>query len=172
LPYAGFVFAGVVLGAIVLPRGLATQPPAIAWRLGGASVGLAAASWLAAQLPVQLARPGVHTPSFFLIKLALVTMACAALVLASRRMRSLPRPLSILTRETLCIYVFHLFVLYGFPLGLARRIGQELGLPAALAASGCMIVASAGFGLAWHRAKSLRLWPALPRRPVMRPLVE
>jgi uncharacterized membrane protein len=167
LPYAGFVFAGVVLGAIALPAGVSTRPRTIALRLAGAGAALGAASWLAARMPaslVPLARPGVHTPSFFLIKLAIVTCACAALVLALQRMRALPRPLAILTRETLCIYVFHLFVLYGFPLALARRVGQELSAPAALAASGCMIIASAGFGLAWHRAKSLRLgrrpWPA------------
>jgi uncharacterized membrane protein len=161
LPYAGFVFAGVVLGAIALPRGMSTSPRVIALRLSAAGSGLGAASWLAACVPVAIARPGVHTPSFFLIKLAIVTIACAALVVALRRMRALPRPLSILTRETLCIYVFHLFVLYGFPLGLARRIGPQLGLPSALAASGCMIAASVAVGLSWHRAKSLRFRPGL-----------
>jgi catechol 2,3-dioxygenase-like lactoylglutathione lyase family enzyme len=168
LPYAGFVFAGVVLGAIALPTGAGTRPRVIALRLTGTGFSLGFASWLASHAPAGLtamALPGVHTPSFFLIKLAIVTVACAALVLGLRRMRALPRPLSILTRETLCIYVFHLFVLYGFPFALARRIGQELSLPAALAASGGMIAASAAFGLAWHHAKSLyfsrRLWPAL-----------
>jgi uncharacterized membrane protein len=154
LPYAGFVFAGVVVGAIALPAGLATRPRVIAGRLAGAGALIFGASFLVTGIQ---ARAGVHTPSFFLVKLAIVTVACAALVLGLRRMRALPRPLSILTRETLCIYVFHLFVLYGFPLALARRIGQQLSLPAALAASGCMIAASAGAGMFWHRAKSLRL---------------
>ncbi|HKP63800.1 MAG TPA: heparan-alpha-glucosaminide N-acetyltransferase domain-containing protein [Polyangiales bacterium] len=162
LPYAGFVFAGVVLGGIALPRGVATQPRTIAGRLLCAGALVFAASLLVSDIR---ARPGVHTPSFFLVKLAIVTVVCAALVLGLSRMRGLPRPLSILTRETLCIYVFHLLVLYGFPLALARRVGQQLSLPSALAASGCMIVASAGFALLWHHAKSLqlgqRLWPAV-----------
>jgi catechol 2,3-dioxygenase-like lactoylglutathione lyase family enzyme len=172
LPYSGFVFAGVLLGAVALPAGVATSPRVIGLRLAGAGLVLGGASWLAARFTagfLSVARPGVHTPSFFLIKLALVSLACAALVVGLRRMRALPRPLAILTRETLGIYVFHLFVLYGFPLSLARRVGQELSLPAALAASGCMIAASAGFGFAWHRAKALqlsrRLWPAL--RPAL-----
>jgi catechol 2,3-dioxygenase-like lactoylglutathione lyase family enzyme len=168
LPYAGFVFAGVVLGAIALPVGVATPSRGIGLRLAGASLVLAGSGWIAARVPATLLpapNPGVHTPSFFLMKLALVALACAALVISLRRLRGLPRPLAVLTRETLGIYVFHLFVLYGFPFALAHRIGQELSLPAALAASGCMITASAGFGLAWHRAKSLqlsrRVWPAL-----------
>ncbi|HKU43032.1 MAG TPA: heparan-alpha-glucosaminide N-acetyltransferase domain-containing protein [Polyangiales bacterium] len=157
LPYSGYVFAGVVLGALALPAGVATAPRVIAARLAFGAALFGVASLLVG--PVH-ARPGVHTPSFFLVKLAIVTVACAALVLGVQRMRALPRPLSILTRETLCIYVFHLFVLYGFPVGLARRVGQQLELPAALAASGCMIAASAGFGLLWHRMKSLPWIPA------------
>src|SRR5262245_18018032 len=50
LPYAGFVFAGVVLGAVALPRGVATQPRAIAVRLAGAGVLIFGASFLVTSL--------------------------------------------------------------------------------------------------------------------------
>jgi hypothetical protein len=162
LPYAGFVLSGVWIGALVLPQGTATPAPRVAARLTGVALLLAALS--AASMPLSAAAlPGVHTPAFFALKLALVVLACAALSLALRPVRGLPPLLATLTGETLGIYVFHLFVLYGAPLALARRLGTSLSLPAALGCSGLLLLSSALFALGWRRAKALPLaqhkWP-------------
>jgi hypothetical protein len=164
LPYAGFVLAGVWVGALVLPLGAATPAPRVAARLFGLASVLGMLSVGASRLPLTAAA-NVHTPGFFLLKLALVVLACAALSLALWRVRALPSLLATLTSETLGIYVFHLFVLYGAPLALARRVGMTLDLPFALCMSTLMLFASAAFALGWKRAKALplaqRTWPWL-----------
>ena len=71
-------------------------------------------------------------------------------------MRSMPRLLRILSGETLTIYMFHLIVLFGFKLQLARRIGATPTLPQALALAAGMIVLTSGYTLAWHRFKTWR----------------
>jgi surface polysaccharide O-acyltransferase-like enzyme len=156
LPYSGYVFAGVTLGALALPLGAATVPRVTARRLALVAAGWYALSLALSRLP-HTELPGVHTPSFFALKLAAVTLACAALVLALRRVRALPSLCATLTRETLGIYVFHLFVLYGFPIALSQRLGQHSTLLQGLSVSALMIVASGMFGLLWQRVKSLRL---------------
>lgn len=162
LPYSGFVFAGVTLGAAVLPLGAATAPRLIAIRLACVS-GVWYALSLALGRSPNTSPPGVHTPSFFALKLAVVALACAALVLALRRVRALPPLCATLTRETLGIYVFHLFVLYGYPIALSQRLGQQLSLLQALSVSAAMIVASAAFGVVWHKLNmwqlARRFWP-------------
>ena len=159
LPYAGFVFAGVWVGALVLPLGAATPAPRVAARLVGVAGLLALSSSLASRLPLTVV-PGVHTPGFFGLKLSLVVLACSALSLALWRVSALPALLATLTSETLTIYVFHLFVLYGAPIALARRVGMSLELPFALAVSASMLLSSAAFALAWKRAKA---WPLAQR---------
>jgi hypothetical protein len=73
--------------------------------------------------------------------------------------------LSILAAETLGIYVFHLFVLYGAPIALAQHIGPSLAAPAALAVSALMLCASAAFGVGFRQLKAQplaqRSWPRL-----------
>jgi YHS domain-containing protein len=155
LPFSGYVFAGVVLGAIALPvheRGLS---PAL--RLLAAGLGLFIVAGVAARSAWSLshgAAANVHSPTFFTQKLAALTLAIAVLAYTLRNVQALPAPLRILTGETLAIYVFHLLVLYGFPIFLQRRFGgAQLTLSAALSVSVCMLVASTALGLGWHRLK-------------------
>jgi YHS domain-containing protein len=153
LPFSGYVFAGVVLGALALPAAGRTPAHLTALRLAGASLVLFALGWLAARGPGWLAHassPQVHTPSFFVTKLATVTLAMALLSLCLRNVRGLPGPLRVLAGETLAVYVFHLLVLYGFPINLHGRIGTTLALPLALSLSTLMLAASAAAGLGWH----------------------
>ena len=156
LPFAGYVLSGVVLGAVALPEGAATRARSVSLRLLLTAAGLGVASWSAAKLAFG-AHGGyavnVHTPSFFLQKLAVVTLALSALSAALHRLRALPRPLRTLSGETLAIYVFHLLVLYGAPIALARRVGSTLPLSAALSVSAAMLCASTLVGLGWHSIK-------------------
>jgi hypothetical protein len=156
LPFSGYVFAGVVLGAVALPAGRRTDVRVPVPRLLCASGLLFVLSWVIEHAPWSVAQPRsvqVHTPSFFVLKLAAVTLVVALLANARRRMRSLPAPLCILAGETLAVYVFHLLVLYGFPADLHGRLGTTLWLPRALYMSALMLVASAAAGIGWHRIK-------------------
>jgi YHS domain-containing protein len=155
LPFSGYVFAGVVLGALALPAHARGANPAL--RLMAAWLGLFSVASLAQHSAWSLTRAvaaNVHSPTFFTQKLAAVTLAVAVLAYALRNVRALPEALRILTGETLAIYVFHLIVLYGFPIFLQRRLGgAHLPLSAALSVSACMLVASTALGLGWHRLK-------------------
>jgi catechol 2,3-dioxygenase-like lactoylglutathione lyase family enzyme len=167
VPYAGFVLAGVSAASFALPLGAATPAGLVARRLAMLGAGLCLVAWLLTQAPAALLPPvleGVHTPSFFAQKLGHVLLGCAALALGMRKVRALPRLLSVLAGETLGIYVFHLFVLYGAPLALAQRVGPNLGLPAALSVSAALVGASIAFGLGFRALKAYplaqRTWPA------------
>lgn len=159
LPWTGNVFAGVVMGWIVLPQGGHTPHRVIWSRLAAlaAAVGLVA---IAAQAsPWTLVQAATHPsarPAFVVSNLATVVALTLLLSIVSAPMQSMPRPLRILSGETLTIYMFHLIVLFGFNLQLARRIGASQTLPQALALAAGMIVLTSGYALAWHRFKAWR----------------
>jgi catechol 2,3-dioxygenase-like lactoylglutathione lyase family enzyme len=158
LPFSGYVFAGVVIGALALPEGGRTLASRTRSRLLLTAAGLCALALAASVVPFSIVGTVpkfAHSPSFFLQKLAAVSVALWLLTLALSRVTALPRALRVLTGETLGVYVFHLFVLYGFPIGLAKRFGPTLPLTAALSVSAGMLVASVLAGLAWRAIKDL-----------------
>lgn len=159
LPWTGNVFAGVVVGAMALPRGGHT-PHRVVWlRLGLLAVGM----WLLGQalqvVPWTAVTAATHPsarPAFVVANLAAVLLVTLVLAVVFAPLRSLPRMLRVIAGETLAIYVFHLLVLFGFEVRLARRIGPTLELPQALAFAAFMIVLTSTFALAWHALKSWR----------------
>jgi hypothetical protein len=158
LPFSGYVFAGVVIGALALPEGGRTLASRTRIRLLLTAAGLCTLALAATRAPFSIVGTVpklAHSPSFFLQKLAAVSVALWLLTLALARVTALPRALRVLTGETLGVYIFHLFVLYGFPFGLAKRFGPTLPLTAALSVSAAMLVASVLAGLAWHAIKDL-----------------
>ncbi|MGD9902731.1 MAG: heparan-alpha-glucosaminide N-acetyltransferase domain-containing protein [Vicinamibacterales bacterium] len=158
LPWAGNVFAGVVVGSLALPLGGQT-PHRLVWsRLGV----LAGGTWLLAAVlravPWTAVTAATHPsarPAFVVANLSAVLGATLGLSVLVAPIRTLPRVLRILAAETLAIYVFHLVVLFGFDLRLARRIGPILSLPQALAVSAFMITLTGTFAVAWHGIKAV-----------------
>ena len=163
LPWTGNVFAGVVIGSLVLPHGGHT-PHRVVWsRLAL----LAAGTWLLgtglSAVPWTLVTTTTHPsarPAFVVANLAAVLLATFVLSVVCAPMPSLSRVLRIISGETLAIYVFHLLVLFGFEVRLARRIGPTLALPEALAFAAFMIALTSAFALGWHGLKS---WQARRR---------
>lgn len=159
LPWTGNVFAGVVIGAIALPRGGPT-PHRVVWsRLGLLAVG----TWLLGKVlqavPWTVVTAATHPsarPAFVVANLEAVLCVTLVLSVVCAPMQSLPRVLRIIAAETLAIYVFHLVVLFGFDVRLARRIGPTLTLPQALAFAVFMIALTSTFALAWHALKAWR----------------
>lgn len=159
LPWAGNVFAGVVVGWIVLPQGGHTPYRVIWSRLTALAVGVGILAALANASSWTLVHASTHPsarPAFVVSNLAAVLVFTLALSVVTSPMRSLPRVLRILSGETLAIYMFHLIVLFGFNLQVARRIGPTLTLPRALALAAGMIVLTSAFALAWHHIKAWR----------------
>jgi len=159
LPWSGNVFAGVVIGALALPRGGQTPHPVVWSRLGL----LAGGSWLLGTaleaVPWTMVTPATHPsarPAFVVANLAAVLFVTLVLSVLAAPVRTLPRMLRVIAAETLAIYVFHQVVLFGFDLRLARRIGATLELPEALAFAAFMIALTSSFALAWHALKAWR----------------
>jgi len=159
LPWTGNVFAGVVVGAIALPRGGHTPHRVIWSRLGL----LAAGSWIVGQalqaVPWTMVTAATHPsarPAFVVANLAAVLFVALVLSVLVAPMTSLPRVLRVIAAETLAIYVFHLYVLFGGDVRLARRIGATLELPQALAFAAFMIALTTVFALTWHALKAWR----------------
>lgn len=159
VPWAGFVFAGVVIAQVALPRGARTDPSTPAPRLAACGLAILAVAFLTQVAPWSLGDAATSKnalPSFNVLKLGLVVGFVGLLALAGQRLARLPKPLERLAGESLMLYVFHLYVLYAGTFGLYRLFGHSLGLSAALGVAAAMVVISAAVGLGWHHLK--RRW--------------
>ena len=150
-PFAAFVLAGAVAGAA-----LGRQDPAVrnrravVWGLGLLAAGVLAALALRGIVPFWGPSPG-----YALMRLGgLLLLLRAVLEIAERGWPGV-RTLALLGHETLLVYVFHLYLLFGgilgaAPLGaLAGRLGFAQG--AAVLVSMLPVLLAAAW--AWHRVK-------------------
>jgi uncharacterized membrane protein len=146
VPWAGYLFAGVVAAEIACPAGSATSPQ----RAGGALLGLALVP-LVLGVTASGGWLGVVGPA--LVKLGVVIAVTGALAFATAKVARLSAPLETLAGESLVIYAFHILVLYGAGFGFASVVGPRLSLVGALGVAVLMLVASAAVGLGWARWK-------------------
>jgi hypothetical protein len=164
LPWAGYVFVGVVVARVALPASGLTP---LARRLL-ALCGLAMGSALLSRGAFALPWPRVlasSAPWFVLQKLAVILVLLVLLALATHRLRRLPAPLALLGGETLAIFVFHLQVIYGGSWSLGRLFPRTLPLSHAIAASLLNLALSVAFAFAW-RALKRRLAVLRAQRPL------
>jgi uncharacterized membrane protein len=160
VPWAAYVLAGLVCGALVLPDGARTPRTRVARRLVVLGTAVVAVGLVGARL--DLAGAG------WVVKLGAVIFLGGTLAAASLGVARLPRTLETLAGETLSLYVSDVVVLYGAGVGLSALVGRSLSLPQALGAALIAIVATAAVGLAWHRLKravGAERRAALARRP-------
>lgn len=159
LPWAGFVFAGVVVGEIALPNGTRTRADLPLARLILCTTAVLGVALLAHLVPLSLLTEETSRnsePAFNLVKLGVVLTLVTLLAAVGRRITRLPRALQILSGESLVLYVVHLLILYGGGVGLYRTIGHTLPLPLAIATGFAMVVVMALIGLGWFRLKQWR----------------
>lgn len=159
LPWAGFVFAGVVVGEIALPNGTRTSADTPLPRLVLSAIAVLALALVANLAPFSLAVEETSRnsePAFNLLKLGVVLAIVTLLAAIGRRITRLPRALQILAGESLVLYVVHLLILYGAGVGLYRTIGHSLPLPAAIATGFAMVAVMVPIGLGWFRLKEWR----------------
>jgi acyltransferase len=156
LPWAGYVFAGVVIGRLALPRsGETPLGRRLVGLLGVALLLAATAAALRALGPGYGATIRVSSQPWFVVqKLAVIAALLALLAWLTQRLRALPRWLTLLSGETLAIFVFHLQLIYGGPWALAQRFGRTLSLREALLCVALNLALSIGFAFAWRALKS------------------
>ncbi|MEM9189843.1 MAG: heparan-alpha-glucosaminide N-acetyltransferase domain-containing protein [Myxococcota bacterium] len=142
-PWAGMVFLGAGLGELVLQG--RRVPWVLAARLAGIGVAMASIAF------VPNLAPSTH---HLLLKLAAVTTVAAMFALLSQLVRRLPRPLAVLSGESLMLYVFHLMVIYAGGIGLRFVIGPTLSVSAAALVSAILMAVTVAVALGWHRVKA------------------
>jgi uncharacterized membrane protein len=119
LPWAGFVFAGAAVGALLAPIGEAARERRLQMWLAGAGGVLVAAGFYAATLPTIYRQSSFWTssPTFFMIRVGTLMLAFAAIYalahLAGRRGMTLG-PLSRFGRSSLFVYWIHVELVYGY----------------------------------------------------------
>ncbi|MCA9605800.1 MAG: DUF1624 domain-containing protein [Myxococcales bacterium] len=156
-PWAGYMFAGCVLGWVTLPEGGTTPLGTAIPRLAGAAV-VAGLAWQGLELLGPLGPEDTHHSThvaFAVQKLASVIGIVLLLAIVTAPLESLPKLLRIVSAETLFVYVFHLWVLYASFLGIEQRWGHQVQLPVALGASVAMMVLTVSATVAWHRRQDL-----------------
>ncbi len=159
LPWAGFVFAGVIAGELALPRGTRTPIDVPLPRLIAITVTVLLAALVLDRLPLSFVTEQTSRnaePAFNVLKLGVVLAIVTLLAAIGRRIPRLPRFLQILAGESLILYVVHLMVLYGAGVGLYRIIGRTLPLAVAIPTGFAMITIMAFVGLGWFRLKAWR----------------
>ncbi len=159
LPWAGFVFAGVIAGELALPSGTRTPIDLPLPRLIAITVSVLLAALVLDRLPLSFVTEQTSRnaePAFNVLKLGVVLAIVTLLAAIGRRIPRLPRFLQILAGESLILYVVHLMVLYGAGVGLYRIIGRTLPLAVAIPTGFAMITIMAFVGLGWFRLKAWR----------------
>lgn len=164
VPWAAYVFGGLVVGQLAIPLGARTEGRVVRLRLAfAASASLGLSTMLGA-----LASRGVIDapdasnwsahPVIVLERFGLVLVALAALSAIAERW-VLPAWGDTLAGETLALYVVHLLVLYADGIGPGRLWPHALPLLAALALAALMVALSIAVALVWAAR-----WPPLERR--------
>jgi len=168
-PWSAYMLGGVVVGAWVLPRGAETPLWSRVLRLGvlfGLSWGLWR-TFKVVDVPfVTEATKYSARPVAVFDRLRGLTVFLTALAVLCHPIERLPRIFTVISRETLAVYVIHLVLLFHPPFALSRRLGRGSNeLDTALLASLGMIVATTALTLLWHEQKK-RGWLRTVRREI------
>lgn len=156
-PWAGYVLLGAALGGLVLEE---AKPDATRWverlgevpRLFFVGLGLTLTGRLLGLLIPSLEQLTAGSrPQFFFEKLGLLLVLASGLSWITRRLTdrfgALPRPLVVLTGETLVMYVLHLQIIFFPHYGPARLFPHALELGPALLVALTVLVLTVTSGL-------------------------
>ncbi|MGE0789826.1 MAG: heparan-alpha-glucosaminide N-acetyltransferase domain-containing protein [Sandaracinaceae bacterium] len=151
-PWSGFMLAGAVVGWIAMPEGGSTRSRVAVPRLAAITLGLVALYFVLDALgPFGSAHAHLATPPAFSVeRLAAVLGIVTVLGVVCAPIERFPRLLSIISAETLFVYVFHLWVLYAGVLGIEARFSHSVSLPISFLASAVMMVITISATVAWH----------------------
>jgi hypothetical protein len=169
-PYAGFAFAGAAWGylhSLARERG---RESAFLRRCAFGAVALALGSLAAGNLPL----PQIYSdfwsasPVSFLFRVGLLTLVVVGARFVEPRLLSGLRPLAVVGKQSLSIYVLHLPILYGSAFNPDTSLRKGLGVPLPLAETILVWLGLAalmvGVALWWdwwrkdHRWQSRAVW--------------
>jgi fucose 4-O-acetylase-like acetyltransferase len=151
-PFSAFVLAGVVAGAALGRQDTVTRRRRT---LAGGGALLAMGLLLGGLLAGRVDFWGV-SPAYVLLRVGGLVLLLAAVEGVARREFPGVRAVALLGRETLLVYVLHLYLLFGGVLGPAPlgSFTARLGFGGAALALAAMIPVLLAAAWIWHRAKS------------------
>jgi uncharacterized membrane protein len=152
-PWMGFVFAGALVGVLLDRPRSETADRRFHLRLGGAALAFAAACYAGSYFPSIYAESHFWTsaPSYFGLRVGLVTAVLSIVYFWERRPRMLPwrwSPMAQFGRASLFVYWVHVEVVYGF---FTEPLHGTLPFPSALAAFAAFSLAMFALAMAKNR---------------------
>jgi hypothetical protein len=150
-PYAAFVLAGTLAGAVFGRRDPASRYRlGLPWGAGLFAFGALLALLLAGRVPFW-----GPSPAYSLMRLGSLLLLLLAVEVACRRAGPALRALALLGHETLLVYVLHLLLLYGgvVATGPLTAVAGRLGFTGASAVLLGMLPVLYAAALAWRRFK-------------------
>jgi uncharacterized membrane protein len=173
-PWSAFLFAGVLLGYLYLQareNNPPDEPGRAELRLMKTMLWVAPALVMVSFILDPFARLWYTTydywrfsPSFVLLRLGVVLLLCGGMFFYERFRGVSPRsPVTLIGRESLLVYVVHLFLIYGKfgPFSFQEWAGRRFGYAEAFAWSLALMLAMYGLALAWDRVR--RMDPRIKR---------
>jgi uncharacterized membrane protein len=170
-PWAGFLFAGGLVGVLLDQVRARDAETGLNMRLFAGGTAVALAAYGASFFPAPYARSEFwgSSPAFFLLRNGVITLALAMAYAWDTRRRAVVRwsPLEQLGRSSLFIYWIHVEMVYGL---ISLRIHKSLSFGAAIAAlaafAALMLVCAAAKDrvMAWwsQRSRALPGWAGIP----------
>ena len=160
-PFVGFLFAGVIVSWEFLVAVEAQQQRRFMTKLAIGGVAIVVVGLLADALPVHL-YPSYDfwytSPWYFFIRLGALMMIVAGVWYIAEQAGELHPSTTVLGKESLFIYVLHLFVLYGSAmnpeLNLVAVIGRTMNVSMTIGLTLVFILAMLLWAIAWHYVKT------------------
>jgi heparan-alpha-glucosaminide N-acetyltransferase-like protein len=138
-PFVGFLFAGAIVSWELLAAGERGEEHKFSKRLGLIGAGLVLAGILSDVIPIQIYPTydfWLTSPAYFFIRVGALLLITYGFWRLAGRFSQTSGTWTILGRESLFVYVIHLFLLYGSAvnpqLNLQVFLGQDLGFGASL----------------------------------------
>jgi uncharacterized membrane protein len=155
-PWAAYILFGAAAGLWFVARRERSGGAAVAFLVGG--LGMLAAGLVSQSVPLAPYGPIDFwrvSPSLFLVKSGSVLVLLSAAVWLTRAWTAVPRLVSVLSRESLTVYLVHLCILYGsiWNDGLVQVIGPHLGVAATAGWAAFLVVAMSLLAWTWHECK-------------------
>jgi hypothetical protein len=151
-PFSSFVLAGTVAGAALGRQDVAVrQRRGRLWGVGLVAMGIALSLGLGPWVDFWGVSPG-----YAVLRLGGLLLLLVFVERVARRGSRITAPLALLGHETLLVFVFHLYLLFGSVVGARAPLGAltgHLSFAMAGAVTLLMIPILLAVSLVWHRAK-------------------
>jgi len=164
-PFAGFLFAGVIVGVLFLNARQEGREDPFLRTFGVAAIGGLLGGLVLEAIPVSFYPPHdfwKSSPNWFVIRLGIVSLVSLGFYALRRLPAAVERGLVTLGQTSLLIYTVHLMIAYGSPInhGLMQKVGQTLAVHHAIGVGLAVLAAMVVLTYAWQYLREHHFVPA------------